>query len=143
MLCHCHLIDIFSGKKILKSFLSWFPVYIFFPFTLAALKVFSLPLVLNNVIWFALIQNMFLVLGIYGPSWIYEFIIFIIVGKLCSLFIQMYFSVTNLSLFRDTNTIHIKLHKNFPQLTVLPFFFFFFSFCDPFLVVSMVCIQVY
>lgn len=56
MLLHCHLIDIFSGKKILISFLSWFPVYIFFPFPLAAFKVFSLPLVLNNVIWFALIQ---------------------------------------------------------------------------------------
>ena len=55
MLLHCHLIDIFSGKKILISFLSWFPVYIFFPFPLAAFKVFFLPLVLNNVIWFALI----------------------------------------------------------------------------------------
>lgn len=38
MLLHCHLIDIFSGKKILISFLSWFPVYIFFPFPLAALR---------------------------------------------------------------------------------------------------------
>lgn len=77
MLLHCHLIDIFSGKKILISFLSWFPVYIFFPFPLAAFKVFSFTTGFEQC-YMVCLDIVFLVLGIYGSSWIYAFIIFVI-----------------------------------------------------------------
>lgn len=77
----------------------------------------------------------FLVLGIYGSSWIYAFIIFIIVGKLCSLFtkyifLSLIFPFSGTPIPYVLNSIRI-----FPGPTVLPFFFF--SFCDPFLVVSL------
>lgn len=139
MLLHCHLIDIFSGKKILISFLSWFPIYIFFPFPLAAFKVFSLPLVLNNVIWFALIQCFLCLEFMDLPGSMH--LSFLSQLENFAHYSLKYIFLSLISLFRDANTICIKQHKNFPQLTVLPFFFF--SFCDPFLVVSIVYIQVY
>lgn len=137
MLLHCHLIDIFSGKKILISFLSWFTS--FFPFPLAAFKVFSLPLVLNSVTWFALIQCFLCLefmdlLGSMHLSFLSQLENFAHYS-FKYIFLSLIFPFSGMPMPYILNSIKIS-HS-------LQFCHFSFSFCDPFLVVSIVCIQVY